>query len=481
MVSTSDLFLEAEKAGKVKDYDKAIELYKQAIQTGDKSGVMVARNLLGRVYERVGNIDEAQTLYEANAKEGFDGTHPYERLAIIYKKQKRTEDEINILKQAIDFFQRYYNKDPARIRVLETISHFKTKLDKALKRQKDLNIAKLFNSTKETVLNKGEKAFNWFKGATKDAEGFISKQAKRVWKETKHYSVEGAMAVTTVLSSAWSHDIATRLADTFNRVPGNVYDKAIDSAAHIGGPRLHHLVDGQHSITGAFQAAHNALPDDSFAQEVFATAEHLFRDLCSVSGINPVTSISKDTYDSVAGFLSSTFHIPRSWTSDMLTINGVEVIASAFVALPLIFGWSKKQSAKFSEMAGSLGVSTIASANPLLGLIALVTLAKAYVDAEAKQKSKVAEGTSKGAIFSSIVLGVSAIIGGPIWLGLILGIVIAFVVRKKLSDTELLNGLKEFLGHFYDQYIKPNTNRIVIELEGCYKKLKIKLSFGTTT
>lgn len=32
-------------------------------------------------------------MYEANVRDGFDGTHPYDRLAVLYRKQKRFNDE----------------------------------------------------------------------------------------------------------------------------------------------------------------------------------------------------------------------------------------------------------------------------------------------------------------------------------------------------------------------------------------------------
>ncbi len=51
------------------------------------SGVMVDRNLLGQALEKVGRGDEAIALYEANVVDQFNGSHPYERLRIIYEKR----------------------------------------------------------------------------------------------------------------------------------------------------------------------------------------------------------------------------------------------------------------------------------------------------------------------------------------------------------------------------------------------------------
>ena len=52
------------------------------------SGVMVNRNLRGKMLEKSDHIDEAAALYEENIEDKFIGSHPYERLRIIYTKRK---------------------------------------------------------------------------------------------------------------------------------------------------------------------------------------------------------------------------------------------------------------------------------------------------------------------------------------------------------------------------------------------------------
>ena len=61
----------------------------------------VDRNLKGIKLEKAGKIDEAIKLYEMNINESFDGNHPYDRLAIIYRKRKQFDDEIRVLEKAV--------------------------------------------------------------------------------------------------------------------------------------------------------------------------------------------------------------------------------------------------------------------------------------------------------------------------------------------------------------------------------------------
>lgn len=57
---------------------------------------------LGMDYEKNGDIEKAIYFYELCAVERFEGSHPYTRLAILYRKQKRYEDEIRVCDLAID-------------------------------------------------------------------------------------------------------------------------------------------------------------------------------------------------------------------------------------------------------------------------------------------------------------------------------------------------------------------------------------------
>jgi hypothetical protein len=54
----------------------------------DLARVMAERNLTGIKLEEQGEIGKAIALYEANVADLFCGTHPYDRLRILYAKQE---------------------------------------------------------------------------------------------------------------------------------------------------------------------------------------------------------------------------------------------------------------------------------------------------------------------------------------------------------------------------------------------------------
>jgi hypothetical protein len=68
------------------------------------SQIFINRNIKGIEFEKQNNLDLAIKLYEENLNDGFIGTHPYERLTVIYRKNKQYDDEIRIIQLAIEVF-----------------------------------------------------------------------------------------------------------------------------------------------------------------------------------------------------------------------------------------------------------------------------------------------------------------------------------------------------------------------------------------
>lgn len=91
----------------------------------------VERNLKGIQFEKEGQIDKAIELYEANIEENFEGNHPYDRLAVIYRKREQIDDEIRVLEKAIWVFENIVHKE--RGDRLPKLQKFKKRLEIARK------------------------------------------------------------------------------------------------------------------------------------------------------------------------------------------------------------------------------------------------------------------------------------------------------------------------------------------------------------
>jgi len=90
----------------------------------------VDRNLKGKEYEQKGEIELAVKEYEQNVTERFDGSHPYNRLAIIYRKKKDYDNEIRILNIAIEIYSEL-SKDSPRQDADPKLEKFRERLEKA--------------------------------------------------------------------------------------------------------------------------------------------------------------------------------------------------------------------------------------------------------------------------------------------------------------------------------------------------------------
>lgn len=101
----------------------------------DQLSMQVFRNLEGIRLEKEGQVDMAIELYEANISENFEGSHPYDRLAIIYRKRKQIDDEIRVLEKAIWVYENVASK--ARSDRLPKLERFRQRLEKARKLKKE--------------------------------------------------------------------------------------------------------------------------------------------------------------------------------------------------------------------------------------------------------------------------------------------------------------------------------------------------------
>lgn len=254
----------------------------------------------------------------------------------------------------------------------------------------------------------------------------------------------GGLLADPVLGSGSGHSLAQQLAGFINTPNTTVYDKAIDSvylSTHTGGSQLHHLVDGQHDIFGAFEAAAKALPDDSTWQEVMGTAQHLGKDLFSVSGL-PVVSLEPGQYQAAATWLNEHLNIPKNWLGDLLQINGLELFSGVLSVVAVILSCKQGDVRQLSELAAASGLAGMLTANPIGLCAATIALVMAWKQRgsspELNKGLLVGAGTAGAAIAAGS--GAAALLGPglfPALGGILLSLVVGFYVRRFLVKKTL--------------------------------------------
>jgi hypothetical protein len=184
-------------------------------------------------------------------------------------------------------------------------------------------------------------------------------------------------------------------------------------------------------------------------QEAWGTVQGLLRDVVTPRGL-PIFTWNKETFDSVAGTLDSTFHIPKSWFYDMNTLDAAEALAGAIGVVAIAYNWNRDDIKAFSRIVASTGIASVLSANPALALVTLVALAKAFMDARRQgDYSEFVDGLAKGGIGTGAVLATMSVVGGPVFVPILAGVSAGILANKAMERVEVAP-IREYLVASFD-------------------------------
>ncbi len=255
-------------------------------------------------------------------------------------------------------------------------------------------------------------------------------------------TANGLLATTQgLLASALSRDV-NALVQNMVKGPATIYDKAMDAeflANSIGGGN-HRTFDGGHTIFGAIKAVRDASPDDTVVQEAMGFLECLFRDMSTPKGL-PLANWDKATYDSVAEYLKSNLGIPKDWFYDLNSYDAPELIGGVIGVVATALSWNRTETEEFAKLVGGMGVSALVAANPLLLVVTIVALARAFHKAHhAGEYVEFVDGQLKGGIGAGASLAAAsqiAVVGGPAGLALLAGLAAGVLVNKATQEVSV--------------------------------------------
>ena len=260
-----------------------------------------------------------------------------------------------------------------------------------------------------------------------------------------------SVVVSGLLSVPYGKQLEKFFSNIVDETP-SVYDKAIDKFYNDTGigSYLHRLFDHSHSPVKMWEKVRDALPNDSNVDELKNYFISMVKDLQTPMGI-PLHNIeNKEAYDLLVSKISSTFLIKKQWLYDIQEVNLLEVFSSTLGVVALFFGWKKKDKEEFAELCASLGLAGAVGANPLLLIISLVSLAKAYT--QNKNKNKFNKGPLRGFVGMGSFIMTASLFSSPI-IGVIIGLAVAISVKKslkKLEFQEVYDWFKENITKYAD-------------------------------
>ena len=277
----------------------------------------------------------------------------------------------------------------------------------------------------------------------------VAEQVKTSSRKTLDTTILAANTLLETTQGLLASKLANDLNDLLqNTVKGaaTIYDKAMDAGyreTHIGGPN-HRLFDGGHTISGAIDAAREASPDDTIIEEAWETVQGLLRDGTTERGL-PLATWDKATYDRVAETLTSNFHISKDWFYNLNTYDAAELLGASIGVVSLALHWNRADTETFSRLVGSMGMSATIGANPLLLVVTVVALAKAFHKAhQTGEYAEFVDGQVKGALSTLVTVSVVGVAGGPAGAGLLVGLV-AGVLASKATENVSVVQIGQFL------------------------------------
>ena len=219
------------------------------------------------------------------------------------------------------------------------------------------------------------------------------------------------------------------------------FDKALDAEylRSFTGGYNHRMFDGSHTLGGAWSKINKMCSRTgcSTREQVDGFFGALWKDATTPKGL-PFMNMEKQTYDSLAAKLEE-YGISRKWTYDALSYDALEVIAAGMSAAAVVYFLKTGQIEELSEALGAMGVVSIASANPLLALVMISSVAYAI----ATGTDLDAVDAIEGAVKSSVVSGVFVLLPGAFLLQVTAAIAVSLLLEKSMKDENY-----EFVGDY---------------------------------
>ena len=210
------------------------------------------------------------------------------------------------------------------------------------------------------------------------------------------------------------------------------FDKALDKEylqSALGGGN-HRLFDGGHTLGGAWSEIAEMCTKTgcSTREQINGYFGALWKDATTPKGL-PFMTMEKQTYDSLADKLSN-YGVSKNWTYDALSYDALEILGAGISAVAVVYFLKTKQVEELSQALGAMGIVSVLSANPLLALVMISSVAYAI----ATGTDLNAKSATEGIVKSSIISGALILLPGTFLLQITVAVAIAVLLEKSMKD-----------------------------------------------
>ena len=131
--------------------------------------------------------------------------------------------------------------------------------------------------------------------------------------------------------------------------------------------------------------------------------------------------------------------ISRAWLNDLVSYDVVELVAGSIGILAVALNWNNDDVEEFSSIVGSIGLSAVVSANPLMLVVTVVALAKAFHTARKSGDWKeFSDGLAKGGVCTGAVLLATSLMSGPTVVVLLSGVCVGILAHQATRNVSFV-------------------------------------------
>ena len=278
----------------------------------------------------------------------------------------------------------------------------------------------------------------------KRAGSVISDSGKKVVAKTKHVNQQISSTVTdySAVVLPFLGDITLlKYLGKLTQSAATSYDKAMDQVyiqTAIGGS-YHRLFDGGHDLLGAWDAAKRAATEnnDRFNEQVIGYVSAVWKDVTTVRGL-PYVTVSKDSFDVWVDRLEWIPGVKRQYLADLISFDAMEILSCSLASVAVFFALSKEDTDKLSNILGSMGITSIASANPLMAIFTISMTAYAF---SVKKMECNRLEMAKSSTLTLVSLSMFSVLGLALLPNLIVVSVVTQLLKTQVLDNQSLHKL----------------------------------------
>src|SRR5690606_29878415 len=127
----------------------------------------------------------------------------------------------------------------------------------------------------------------------------------------------------------------------------------------------------------------------------------------------------------------------KTWVYDLFSYDVFEVFSAGLGAAGILFALNHDDLEKLSELLGTMGVVGVISANPIMGLVMIVTTGFAFAKAEERTSTlrRMVPGLGKGATLAILGTTLSSALALPVLIKLALVISATQLARRHVLEN----------------------------------------------